>query len=140
MSRLLATDSKVAGVLVLLWLTPFVAAAMVLTMSIYGAFLGLPLLLLVGPPAWWEISRMRGDQRGSWSRLVWAPVAIVATLTGSVIGSIAGANDLSTGLESIIGLIIVAWLLIGMGALFGSLARLAHAGHRRRRAGLGGAT
>jgi len=96
----------------------------VLTASIFGAFFGLPLLLLVGPPFWWELSRLRGRGPGPSLRAVWLLVAIGTTMVGSVIGAVAGANDVDTGVEVALAVVVVSWLAIGAAAFASSTTRL----------------
>jgi hypothetical protein len=97
------------------WLTaggllPFVVLGVALTASIYGAYLGIPLLALAGRP-WWAATRSVQKQRrlGS-TALGHTSVAIAVLTAGLFVSVLLGLDDLDTPID-VMGLAIaVAWL------------------------------
>lgn len=112
------------SILVISWLCPFLLAGIVLTVSVFGAYFGVPLLLLVGPPTWWEVAGLHGDRSNSLLRAIWLTVAVGATLVGSVIGAAVAVDDVDTGPELTLAVTVAMGLAVGVTALVSATARL----------------
>jgi hypothetical protein len=97
------------------WLTaigllPVVVVGVALTVSIYGAVFGIPLLVLVARP-WWAAIRSVQRHRRLGSTARGHTIGALAALTaGLVVGVLLGFDDLDTPTD-VIGLAIaVGWL------------------------------
>ncbi len=87
-----------AGRLVAIGLFPAVAAGAVLTVSIFGAYFGVPLLALVGRP-WWKAQRAaRG--RPAHPAPVHTVIAVGTLTLGLLVGAAVGLDDFDTPLEA----------------------------------------
>jgi hypothetical protein len=101
-------------------LSPVVLVAAALTVSVFGAILGLPILLFVGRPWWLGLSvgfgrNPRGLSRSERAHLV---VGYVFLLGLAVAAVIVGADDLDTVLDATLAVLAVGLLIsAGVGTL-----------------------
>jgi len=101
-------------------LSPVVLVAAALTVSVFGAILGLPILLFVGRPWWLGLSvglgrNPRGLSRAERAHLV---VGYVLLLGLAVAAAIVGADDLDTALDATLAVLAVGLLIsAGVGTL-----------------------
>ena len=102
-------DSRAAW-LTAIGLLPFVVVGVALTLSIYGAYFGIPLLALVGRP-WWAATRsVQRHRRLGPTALGHTILALAVFTAGLVVSVLVGFDDLDTPIDAIALTIAVGWL------------------------------
>jgi hypothetical protein len=101
-----------AALALLIVVAPFLLLGTVLTVSLFGAVFGLPLLLVTVPPALiaWRVRTTPSDSMRLW-RFTIASAIVAGALTLATVAAVAvGLDDLDTPLEWGLLAAAVAWI------------------------------